>query len=198
MKKRLLWAAGILFVLFECYVHILVHYGAPEPNVIMRSLSVGDSVDSYNGISVYNNGAVYSESHGRHFSRAGFYYGKKWQCVEFIKHYYHDHFNFTFRNGYGHAKDFFNPKVRHGKLNRERNLLQYKNDSTEKPRPDDILVFGGNFGHVAIVTRVTADEVEVIQQNIYMRPRQKFPLKCRNGIYSVGEGRRPLGWLRMR
>lgn len=78
---------------------------------------------------------------------------------------------------YGHAKDFFDAGVAHGKENKKRGLIQYVNGGSEKPQPGDLLVFDGSYGHVAIVSAVEEDEVEVIQQNIFMRPREKLLLE---------------------
>jgi surface antigen len=166
---------------------------------ITNSFTIGDSVDSFNSVIVYNNGIDYPESHGKNYSKdSSYYYGKKWQCVEYIKRYYSDYLHHKMPNGLGNAKDFFNSKLKHGELNKERDLLQFKNDSTDCPKVNDIFVFGGKYGHVAIVMNVTKVEIEVIQQNIYMTPREKFKLTLKDGIYTVGEKRKPNGWLRMK
>ena len=141
----------------------------------------------------------YPKSYGKHYSKDSvYYYGKKWQCVEFIKRYYFDYYQHQMPNGYGNAKDFFDDKIKDGELNKERGLIQYTNGSSFTPMVGDILIFGGKYGHVAIVVNVTADEVEVIQQNIYMSPRETFKLIVNNGTYTIGENRKPEGWLRMK
>jgi len=101
-------------------------------------------------------------------------------------------------NGYGHAKNFFNKNVKNGSLNKERNLLQFYNENAESPKENDLLIFDGEFGHVAIITKVTSNEIEIIQQNIYMTPREHYKLTFENGNYTIGERRKPLGWLRLR
>jgi len=193
--KRFLKYFSLLVLLFAAAYLLFLRKDYPLATVV-HSLTVGDSLDSYNGVIVYNNGANYSKSYGRHYSSDSTYYGKKWQCVEFIKRYYFDHLHFVFKDGMGHAKSFYDPNIKSGKLNRQRGLLQFANGMNSCPRPDDILVFDGSFGHVAIVTSVTKNTVEVIQQNIYMRPRQEFKLTLVDGNYTVGDSRKPLGWLR--
>ncbi|MCX6296587.1 MAG: CHAP domain-containing protein [Bacteroidetes bacterium] len=166
---------------------------------IRHSFIIGDSVDSFNNIVVFNNGMNYSQSYGKHYTKdSSFYFGKKWQCVEFVKRYYFEHFNHKMPNGFGNAKDFFDTDLLEGELNKERDLIQYRNGDTIAPMVDDILVFGGKFGHVAIVTMVMKNEIEVIQQNIYMTPRERFKLKIEDRKYIVGENRKPEGWLRMK
>lgn len=141
----------------------------------------------------------YPKSYGKHYSKdSSYYYGKKWQCVEFIKRYYYNHFHHMMPNGFGDAKSFFDKDVKDGELNKERGLIQFTNCSSSSPKEDDILIFGGKHGHVAIVTKVTATEVEIIQQNIYMTPRETFKLVFQNEKYTIGEKRKPEGWLRMK
>lgn len=94
------------------------------------------------------------------------------------------------------CQSFFDPKTKHGTLNKRRGLLQYTNGGSEAPRANDILVFESKFGHVAIVARAGENEIEVIQQNIYMTPRQCFALSASNGRYIIGEDRKPVGWWR--
>ncbi|MDF2436837.1 MAG: Amidase [Bacteroidota bacterium] len=196
MKKPLL--SLLLFLTILLGVYFLFFNKRYPLNILSRSFSVGDSVDSENGIIVYNNGMNYSKSHGKHYNKdRSFYYGKKWQCVEFIKRYYHDYLHFTMPDGMGHAKDFYDPKILSGELNKQRGLLQFTNGSNEAPNVNDILVFGGKYGHVAIVTKVNEEDIEVIQQNIFMTPRETFPLQRHEGLFTVGKKKTPNGWLRI-
>jgi surface antigen len=83
-------------------------------------------------------------------------------------------------------------------ITRTHYLLQFYNENTVGPKVNDLLIFDGEFGHVAIISKVEEDEIEVIQQNIYMTPREHFNLHYENGKYTIGERRKPLGWLRLR
>src|SRR5688572_16176754 len=83
--------------------------------------SVGDKIDSLNGVTVYYNGLV-TQAHGRNTSKDGYNLGLKYQCVEFVKRYYYSFLNHRFPDTYGHAKDFFDKKVEDGGKNRARNL----------------------------------------------------------------------------
>ena len=196
-KKTLKFLSIVLLLLIAIYF-LFLQKRYPL-SAITHSFVIGDSVDSFNGIIVYNNGIDYPKSHGKHYSKdSAYYYGKKWQCVEYIKRYYFDYFNHKMPNGFGHAKSFFDNKIKDGELNKERGLIQFINGSDTAPRIGDILIFGGKYGHVAIVTNVTVDEVEVIQQNIYMTPREHFKLSFKSEKYTIGENRKPEGWLRMK
>lgn len=187
----------MLLIVSAIVIYFIFFSRTYPPYLVMHAWSIGDSLDSHNGVVVYSNGANYPKSYGKHYtSDSSYYYGKKWQCVEFVKRYYYDHLHHKMTDGFGHAKDYFNPEVEHGKLNKQRGLLQFYNGRDEKPQPDDLLVYGGKYGHVAIVTRVSDGEVEVIQQNIFMHPRETFPLIFNNGTYTIGDKKKPEGWLR--
>jgi hypothetical protein len=165
--------------------------------LVWSASRVGRVLDSYRGVPVYDNGLLFFQSHGKHYSADGYYYGQKWQCVEFIKRFYFDAKGHRMPDGMGHARTFFDENIPDGALNPRRGLLQYRNGSPEKPRPDDLLVFADTkYGHVGIVTQVGDDYVEIIQQNILGRTRQRLALVARNGQFSITEPRRPAGWLR--
>lgn len=158
---------------------------------------VGKVLDSYRGIPVYDNGLLYFRSYGKHYSQDGYYYGQKWQCVEFIKRFFYGAKRHKMPDVMGHAKSFFDDTVPDGALNPRRGLTQYRNGSPEKPRPDDLLVFTDTkYGHVGIVTCTGETTVEIIQQNILFHPRQRLSLVVSNGHYFVTSPRTPAGWLR--
>ncbi|MCC6412812.1 MAG: CHAP domain-containing protein [Saprospiraceae bacterium] len=167
----------------------------PDP----LSIDVGTKVDSLNGVYVYYNGAV-SHVDGRNLAPDGYNLGLKYQCVEFAKRYYYQHLNHKMPDSYGHAKDFFQKSLKDSTFNTHRGLMQFTNGSTTKPRVDDLLVFDGHpgnkYGHIAIVSAVKLNKIEIIQQNPgpFERSRAEFPLKQENGLWTV-EGDGVLGWL---
>jgi hypothetical protein len=117
--------------------------------------------------------------------------------VEFIKRFYYQAKGHKMPDVMGHAKSFFDESLSDGALNPRRGLVQYWNGSTNRPGPDDLMVFTDTkFGHVAIVTTVTENSLAVIQQNILSGPRRHFSLVTSNGHYFVTSPRRPAGWLR--
>lgn len=158
---------------------------------------VGKPLDSYKGVTVFDNGILFFRSHGKNFSADGYYYGQKWQCVEFIKRFYHQVYRHKMPDVWGHAKSFFDEAIPDGATNSSRGLIQFRNGSVMKPLPDDLFVFADTrYGHVGIVTAVSSNSVEIIQQNIFGATRQKLCLIQSNGAHTITAPRRPIGWLR--
>jgi surface antigen len=162
--------------------------------------SVGQQVDSLNGVYVYYNGGVDNVS-GRNTTADGYNLGLKYQCVEFVKRYYYEHLNHKMPDSYGHAKDFFDNTLTDGQKNKKRNLNQYSNPSQTKPKVDDLLIFDGTtfnkYGHVAIISNVTDNEIEITQQNPgpYSKSKETFSLDNKDGKWEI-KNKRILGWLR--
>jgi len=172
------------------------------PSSIPGTYSVGDKVDSLNGVYVYYNGAVSNVS-GRNTASDGYNLGLNYQCVEFVKRYYYEYFKHKMPNSYGHAKDFYDVKLKDGQLNKQRNLVQYSNPSKLKPKVNDLIIFDGTrfnkYGHVAIVSKVTDKGIEIIQQNPgpMASSRARYTLSNNDETWKVSGGN-VLGWLRMR
>ena len=166
----------------------------------MKSMEVGDKVDSLNGVYVYYNSSVGNVS-GRNTAADGYNLGLKYQCVEFVKRYYYQHLNHKMPNSYGHAKDFFVKGLADGKMVKHRNLVQYTNPSSSMPKVNDLLVYDGTalnkYGHVAIVSKVTDTKIEIIQQNpgTYGPSRETYKLSKTGGKWKI-EKDKVLGWLR--
>jgi len=159
---------------------------------------VGRQLDSYLSVPVYDNGLLFFRSHGRNYAPDGYYYGQKWQCVEFVKRFYHQAKGHRMPDVWGHARDYFDPTLPEGAMNPRRGLAQFRNGSPSRPQPDDLLVFTDTkYGHVAIVTEVSESSLEVIQQNILGKPRQRFSLSVSNGVWRITAPRQPAGWLRV-
>ena len=183
---------------FKILASVLLALGAAVALLLFwNQRSVGRVLDSYRGVPVYDNGLLFFRSYGKNYSENGYYFGQKWQCVEFIKRFYYQAKGHRMPEVMGHAKSFFDEGLPDGAFNARRGLIQYRNGSTNKPRPDDLIVFTDTkFGHVAIVTAVAEDSLAVIQQNIVSGTRQRFSLVASNGHYFVTAPRRPAGWLR--
>ena len=160
--------------------------------------NVGDTLDVLNDVYIFYNKSMNNTS-GRNVSEDGYNIGLKWQCVEFVKRYYLEHLNHKMPNSYGHAKDFYNSKFDDGELNKDRNLIQYSNASQTKPKVNDLVIFDGNvfnpYGHVAIISNVGDDEIEIVQQNVGKKSRDRIDIQLKNGKWSIDESS-ILGWLR--
>lgn len=161
---------------------------------------VGQQVDSLDGVAVFYNGGV-AHSSGRNLAPDGYNLGIKYQCVEFVKRYYYEHFNHKMSDSYGHAKHFFDPGLPDGALNSRRGLLQYVDGSRQKPHPGDLLVLGpsalNRYGHVAIVSEVTESDIEIVQQNPgpFGSSRERIALEFGAEGWRLDHPR-VLGWLR--
>jgi surface antigen len=161
-------------------------------------VKVGDVVASYRTIPVYSNGDNYTLSYGKSFSDKQYYFGQKWQCVEFVKRFYHDAFNHKMPSVWGNAVGYYDPTVVHGKMNKDRGMFQFKNGGTTSPQPDDLLVFDiAPYGHVSVITAVRENEIEVVQQNIAGKPRQIYQLEKKDGLFTIVAKKNPIGWLRL-
>ena len=192
-KKRFLFLFGII---------ILFVFGFFMTKKINRTpdYEVGQKIDSLNGVVVYYNGGV-GNVDGRALAKDGYNLGLKYQCVEFVKRYYYEALNHKMPDTYGHAKDFFNFKIKDGEINEKRHLKQFKNPSTSKPKINDLVIYSGTilnrYGHVSIVSKVTKNEIEIIQQNPgpFGSSREKYDLLNKNGKWII-KNDRILGWLR--
>lgn len=160
---------------------------------------IGKPIDSFNGVSVYYNGPV-EHVEGRHVSSTGYNFGLKWQCVEFVKRYYYQHYHHEFPYTYGHAQDFFDHSLRDIGFNKKRGLYQYRNTRKYPPATGDLVVFKGSeknpYGHVAIISHVGKDFVEVVQQNCKLRTRRQIPYHIYKDIHTIADAY-VLGWLRL-
>lgn len=191
---------AIIFAIILLFGYSVISCDKIKNKWKFRSYEVGDKVDSLNGVFVYYNSSVRNVS-GRNLAQDGYNLGLKYQCVEFVKRYYYEHYNHKMPDSYGHAKDFFAAGLKDGVLSSRRNLRQYSNPSKSKPSEGDLLVYAptifNKFGHVAIVSKVSKDKVEIIQQNPGSRgpSRETYALKQQSGIWHV-ENSRILGWLR--
>jgi len=187
MKK---WLLPILAII--SLASIFIYYNANSGKKIAQPL------DSFNNVQVFYNGG-FSKIHGRNVTADGYNLGLKYQCVEFVKRYYFEHLNHKMPNSYGHAKDFFNGSVKDGGINKQRNLTQYKNSSASKPKVNDLVIFAGSkfnkYGHVAIISKVTENSIEIVQQNVGTATRASFKLNNLNSKWNIANDK-VLGWLR--
>ncbi|MEC7985498.1 MAG: CHAP domain-containing protein [Myxococcota bacterium] len=181
----------IVSLLFACVEQPdTSHYSYPQ-SFQNESLQCGDVVATHNNVNVYSNGmGINSCAEGRHMSEDNYSYGLRWQCVEFVRRYYKDHLNHKMPVRWGHAKDYFAEDIGHGKRNPDRDLLQYRNGRSEKPKADDLLVCPNmalGYGHVAIIKAVGGDYVELIQQNTRYAIEKK-KLYQTNGNWTIEGG----------
>lgn len=159
---------------------------------------VGAEIDNYKGVAVYYNGKSNENNYGDNYSADGYYYGEKWQCVEFVKRFYYEVKAHRMPDVFGNAKEYYDPAVPQGKLNHRRGLVQYRNGGNISPQVDDLLVFtGSRYGHAAIISSIGADNIEIVQQNAPGYSRQILPFTVQQEHYYIGTlNNKPAGWLR--
>ena len=117
--------------------------------------------------------------------------GPHYQCVEFVKRVYSslvDTSKWT-----GNAIDYYSTANSKG-------LIAYPNGGSIPPENNDILVFDGDtYGHVAIVTAVTATTVSLVEQNWSPTGTASLTIQNTNGQYTISpRGTYTIvGWLRL-
>lgn len=190
----------ILFALFILAVSGRYVIEVFEKSTPHSKYKIGDVVDSLDGVYVYYNGKI-SHQEGRNVSKDGYNIGLKYQCVEFVKRYYYEHYHHKMPNSYGDAKDFFDSKVQDGALNQDRNLIQFCNPSSHKPQKGDLIILDGHIGnkhgHVAIISSTDDKKIYIVQQNpgVYGSSRDEMLYAFAENKYTIANNR-VLGWLR--
>jgi surface antigen len=202
-RKKRFWIVFLIFLLL-LLLAILYRYLLPIQEYDLQAItkqrpSIGQAIDSLDGVYVYYNGFV-SNVEGRNTVN-GYNLGLKYQCVEFVKRYYYQHYKHKMPDPWGHAKDFFQKNLGDGKMNTARNLIQFTNPSSSPPRKGDLLVFKesrlNSYGHVAIVAQAKEDAIVLIQQNPgpLAKSRIRIALSKKDAKYQL-EHSLIVGWLR--
>lgn len=196
MKRTLKYGLLIGFLCFIGYAtkHYMKNRN-PNPKY-----SIGQKLDSLHNVYVYYNGSV-GHSGKRNLTADGYNIGLEYQCVEFVKRYYYQYYHHKMPDTYGNAKDFFDDTIADGSLNIKRNLMQYKNPGKTKPAVGDLIIFDGHvgnrYGHVAIISAVGENKIEIIQQNPgpFAKSRVNISYHLKDNQYEI-QNKRVLGWLR--
>lgn len=194
MKRVLIYFSLIVGLLF-------LGYKLVTKTNLNPTRSIGDVLDTFEGVPVYYNGGINNVT-GRNKTADGYNLGLKYQCVEFVKRFYYKKYSHKMPNSYGHAKDFYNPKLKDGQFNKGRGLIQYKNPSKSAPGVGSLLVYGPTvfnpYGHVAIISKVNLNKkfIEVVQQNSgqFGSTREYFGLRYKNGRWKI-DNAQIIGWL---
>ncbi len=192
IKKIIL---GLIILIGMLFIYYAVKKGNFNP-----IFKIGQPIDSLNNVKVYYNGGVDNVVEREIVN--GYNLGLKYQCVEFVKRYYFEYYNHKMTDSYGHAISFYNTNLIDGKINEQRGLFQYSNPSKSRPKEGDLIIMKGSifnkYGHVAIISKVNNNEIEIIQQNPgpYSPSRDSFKLsKNEEGKWKI-KNERILGWLR--
>lgn len=191
--KRIMLIFVISITVFYCLILLVKNINWN------RNHSVGEVVDTFNGVKIYYNGGV-SNSEGRNLTEDGYNIGVKYQCVEFVKRYYYEYLHHRIPDTYGNAIDYYDTTLKDSMYNTKRNLIQFSNPSKAKPKENDIIIFDktifNRYGHVAIVSKVEDSLIEIIQQNPgpFACSREKIKLRKQNNFWII-DNKRILGRL---
>lgn len=190
----------IIIILISSFIIYVLNRVVKKINFNSK-YQVGEIIDEFNGVKIYYNGGI-DNTNARNVSKDGYNIGVQYQCVEFVKRYYYEFYNHKMPDSYGNAKDFFEKKIEDGIINPKRNLIQYHNPSKEKPLINDIIIFDKTifnpYGHIAIISNVSENDVEIIQQNAgpFSKSREKIEIKNNLGSWLINN-KRVLGRLRL-
>ena len=190
----------IIIILVLLLISGFIIYKTTNIRRLIHNFETGQKIDSLNGVYVYYNGNVGNVV--KRNTKNGYNIGLEYQCVEFVKRYYYEYFNHKMPDSYGHAKSFFDKNVPDGKINKKRDLIQYKNPSYSKPQKNDLIVMDAtkynSYGHVVIVSQVFDNEIEIIQQNPGPNApsRKNIKIKLTNDNKWLIDDDKILGWLR--
>lgn len=142
----------------------------------------GTVLGSFDGTNAYSN----ANNTGTGYSCAGGgAYGLQYQCVELVMRHFKTHWGLRW---YGNAKDLLAGAP---KASVE---VYYNGDAQHPPVPGDMIVWtNGTYGHVALVTKVNANSVEILEQNVV--GSGKATLSYANGTIGARWGSWvPKGW----
>ena len=192
MMQRFLHAqlplAGMVMTLMAC------RSGPPKSSSEPATWRCGDVIERVEGVAIRANGpglhSCVDDADVRHRHPDGYVYGRKWQCVEFVRRFYKDHLGHEMPSAWGNAADYFRDAIAHGARNPERGLRQFRNGGSERPRTDDLVVFqdvAGAYGHVGIVIEVGEDTVILGQQNA-LPALVTLPLSSHEDRWTIGGG----------
>ena len=137
------------------------------------------------------------------YNIGGIFTGLKWQCVEFARRYLILKHNIVFDN-VDNAYQIFNlPNFYSLDFKIIVPIIKCKNGSNIRPIKGSVLIWSNGYennttGHVAIITNVNGDSVEIGEQNWRNKKwvnnySRKLDLKYNNGFYIIDD--LVLGWI---
>lgn len=175
MRQLTLLAASSLFFLTACGATELVvsedvDPGPGEVNPSVAELALGSMPACHTALATWDGTTAYSNGPytGTGTSCGGVVAsGYQYQCVELVMRHFTRKWNLRW---YGNARDLLNNAPR-------TNVDVYWNgDAAHPPVPGDMLVWrNGTYGHVALITAVRADAVDIIEQNVTGNGRATLP-----------------------
>ena len=149
--------------------------------VAVAATPSGAVIGEYRGVKALSNG-----------ENTGKGYPPQYQCVEYIKRFYSQAMGVDTSGWKGNANTYYGQAA-------DRGLLAYSNGGSMSPWPNDILVYGGGtggWGHVAIITAVRSDSIDVIEQNVNRNSAYRLNIKKSGNTFGSWGSYYVLGWVR--
>ena len=116
----------------------------------------GQNIGSFRGVIAYSNG---SDTGKYSITEPVGEDGTKYQCIEYCRRFYRVYYGVDTGQWELNAKDWYG-------FSRFWTVKRFPNNGTSLPQPTDILCFKNRpYGHVAIVTSVEGNLINVIQEN---------------------------------
>jgi len=172
------------YVMRKLFLLILIVGLTTAVSLAVNAEPFGTNLGEFNGVITYSNGyAGYVSNQSNYYG--GEYTGMRWQCVEFSRRYYLQHYDYYLDETVEYAQECFNTWGANAEIGQHTN-----GSSTTPPAVGDIIcASGGGTGHVAVVRAVSGNTVTVIQQNFtntYSDASYTLTLSQSGGQYTVG------------
>jgi hypothetical protein len=162
-----------------------------------KTYEYGEDIDQYRNVWAKSNGNCVAK-----YGTDGCPALPTWQCVEYVKRFYNDAMLLDTSSWSGNGNRYYENAVS-GALSPY--LTPYANGGSMPPQPDDLLGFSGGtggYGHVAIITEVGNDYVNIIEQNwarnsaIHQIPYDRNVNRIGDANGNRGDYYHIQGWLR--
>jgi hypothetical protein len=127
----------------------------PSRSDALQMSACNTALGTFDGTTAFSNGG----DTGTGYSCAGSgAYGLQYQCVELVMRHFKTHWGLSW---HGNAKDLL-ANAPSGTVD-----VYMNGDAAHPPVPGDMVVWkNGTYGHVALVTAVHADGVDILEQNV--------------------------------
>lgn len=173
----------------QIFILLLTLFGSLR---LYYNKQIGDVIDNYNGVEIYFNSIPFT-SKGESLNEDGYKFGEKYQALEFVKRYYFERYNYKFPEKFDSIEKLYNSTLKDGEKSLELGLVQYSNLSTYPFKEEDIILFKPTIynpqGHIAIISKVEENSIEIIQQNCWKTTRKNIDTEKINNLWHIKDNK---------